>query len=213
MPDVAVMRVVPTPALVAKPFVSRLLIVATAGDAELHCTVVVIFWVLPSVKVPVAVNCCCAPRAMLGKAGVTDTEARTAGVTVTLVEPVIPERLAVTRLLPTATLVANPLLFTVTIVARCVVQAAVLVISSVLPSLKVPVAVICSVVPKAIEGLVGVTAIETKVWADKKVAEAIQNRTTATTFWQFLAGGASELPKRAYIFMICLNKKRSNCIR
>ena len=81
-----------------------------------------------------------------------------------------------------------------------------LVISSVLPSSKVPVAVICSVVPKAIEGLVGVTAIETKVCADRNVAEAIQNRTSATTFWQFLAGRAIELPKGLHSFMIYLNK-------
>jgi hypothetical protein len=117
-PEVAVMRVVPTPALVAKPLARRLLIVATFGDAELHCTVAVISWVLPSVKVPVAVNCCCAPTGMLGKAGVTAIETSTAGVTVSLVEPIIPERLAVTRLLPTFTLVANPWLLTVTIVAR-----------------------------------------------------------------------------------------------
>jgi hypothetical protein len=206
-PDVAVIVVVPTPALVAKPLLPGvLLIVATVADDELHCTVVVISWVLPSVKVPVAVNCCAVPRGTLGVAGVTAIETRAAGVTFTLVEPVMNKRRAVTRLLPTATLVTNPWPFTVATVGRCVVQVTEVVRSCVLPSSKVPVAVICSVVPNAKEGLVGVTAIETKICADSNVAEAIQNRTTATTFRQFLAGRAIELPKGPHSFMIYLNK-------
>ena len=70
-----------------------------------------------------------------------------------------------------------------------------------LPSSKIPVAVSFWVVPKAIEGVVGVTAIETRLCADRNVAEAIENRTTATTFWQFLAGRAIGLPKGPYIFI------------
>ena len=107
--EVAVMVVDPTPALVAKPLLpGALLIVATVAADELHCTVVVMFWVLPSVKVPVAVNCCGIPSAMLGMAGVTAIETSAAAVMVSLVEPLMPERLAVTREVPTATLVANP---------------------------------------------------------------------------------------------------------
>jgi hypothetical protein len=94
----------------------------------------------------------------------------------------------------------------VAIVGRCEVQVTELVISSVLPSSKVPVAVICSVVPRAKEGFAGVTAIETKVCADRNVAEAIENRSTATAFRQLLAGRAIGLPRGPDSFMIYPNK-------
>ena len=49
-PKVAVIVVCPVLALVASPFVpAELLMVATAAVFELHVTVVVMFWVLPSV--------------------------------------------------------------------------------------------------------------------------------------------------------------------
>ena len=92
-----------------------LLIVATVANDEPHCTVAVMSWVLPSVKVPVAVNCCGAPRGILGNAGVTAIETSAAGVTITLVGPVMPERLALTSVVPTATLLTTPWLFTVAI--------------------------------------------------------------------------------------------------
>ena len=83
-PEVAVMVVVPVPALVAKPWVPvALLTVATGVLEELHCTELVRFWVLPSLKVPVAANCCLVPNAIEGLAGVTAIEFRT-----TPVEPV-----------------------------------------------------------------------------------------------------------------------------
>lgn len=53
-PDVAVMVVVPTPVPAAEPEVS---IVATDVKDETQLTVPVRFCVLPSLKVPVAVNC------------------------------------------------------------------------------------------------------------------------------------------------------------
>ncbi len=53
-PDVAVIVVLPCATLVASP---ELLMVATAAVDELHVTVFVRFCVLPSVNVPVAVNC------------------------------------------------------------------------------------------------------------------------------------------------------------
>jgi hypothetical protein len=58
VPDVAVTIAVPVLALVPSPWVpAALLIAATAGADELHCTLLVTFCVLPSVNVPVAVNC------------------------------------------------------------------------------------------------------------------------------------------------------------
>jgi len=52
------MVLVPVPTAVAKP---PLLIVATPVFDELHVTVEVMFVVLASLYVPVAVNCCVAP--------------------------------------------------------------------------------------------------------------------------------------------------------
>ena len=62
-------------------------------------------------------------------------ESRTAGVTVMVVEPVMVPDVAVTVVLPTATLVATPGVFTTAMVESVVVQVAVAVRSSVLPSL------------------------------------------------------------------------------
>ena len=57
-PEAAVMVVVPVPVLVAKPAVGdELLMVATLDADELQWTEAVRSWVVPSLKVPVAVNC------------------------------------------------------------------------------------------------------------------------------------------------------------
>jgi len=104
-PDVAVIVAVPCATLVASPVV---VMVATAGVLELHCTVLVMFCVLPSLNVPVAVNCCVIPSGNVGIAGVTAIETSVAVVTVTVVEPLIDPDVAVTPALPTATLLATP---------------------------------------------------------------------------------------------------------
>jgi len=79
------MVLLPLPAVLAKPV---LLIVATDVFEELHVTEFVRFWMLPSLYVPVAVNCCVAPFVIDGFAGVTAIEVSTAPVTVRVVEPV-----------------------------------------------------------------------------------------------------------------------------
>jgi hypothetical protein len=57
-PSVAVIADVPIPMLVARPwFPPKLLIVATVSVPEVHVTKFVMFCVLPSEYVPVAVNC------------------------------------------------------------------------------------------------------------------------------------------------------------
>ena len=108
-PELAVIMAEPVPTLVASPCgFTTLLIVATVAVSELHCTVLVTSCVLPSVNVPVAVNCCVLPRGMLGIAGVTAIETNTAGVTFSVVELVIEPEVDVTLVLPTVTLVASP---------------------------------------------------------------------------------------------------------
>jgi hypothetical protein len=65
---------------------------------------------------------------------------------------------------------------------------------SVLPSLKVPVAVICCVVPNAKELLGGVTAIETSVCATAKAVQATHAREMDKTARQIAARGARKKP-------------------
>ena len=61
-----------------------------------------------SEKVPVAVNGSVVPLAMLGLAGVTAIDSRTAGLTVSTVEPLIPPIVALMLDVPVATAVARP---------------------------------------------------------------------------------------------------------
>src|SRR5438132_1440725 len=109
-PEVALMVAVPVAMLVARPV---LLTVATVVVSELHCTVFVMFCMVPLVNAPVAVNCCVVPNGMLGIAGVTAIETKAADVTFSVVEPVTDPDVAVAVVLPTATLVASPWAFTV----------------------------------------------------------------------------------------------------
>jgi len=74
-PRAAVISDAPVAMLVASPCVPEsLLIVATLGCEELHCTDVVRSWLLPSLYLPLAVNCCVMPVAMLGLVGATAIE-------------------------------------------------------------------------------------------------------------------------------------------
>ena len=109
LPEVAVIVAVPAATGVASPKEPVvLLIVATNVFDELHVTDVVIFCVLLSEKVPVAVNCSVVPRAILGLAGVTAMDTSVAELTVRAVEPAILPEVAVIVAVPAATAVANP---------------------------------------------------------------------------------------------------------
>jgi hypothetical protein len=109
VPEVAVMLAEPTPTLCASPAVlGVLLIVAVETVSEDHVAVLVRFCVLPSVNVPVAVNCCIVPNAIDGVAGVTAIETNVAAVTVTVVDPLMEPVVAVMVAVPSPTLVANP---------------------------------------------------------------------------------------------------------
>jgi len=70
-PEVAIIVVLPTAKAVARP---ALLTEACAGPVELQVTAAVRFCVLPSLKVPVAVNCCVMPLGTETFAGVTDID-------------------------------------------------------------------------------------------------------------------------------------------
>ena len=86
--SVAVIVVEPVVMDVAKPWdTAALLMVATVVDDELQIADVVKFCVVLSEKNPVAVNCSVVLGATLGLVGVTEMNLRTAGVTVSVVEP------------------------------------------------------------------------------------------------------------------------------
>jgi hypothetical protein len=61
----------------AKPV---LLITATAGFEELQIALSVKFWVLPSLYIPVALNCCVLPFTIDGSAEASDIDVKLAGV-------------------------------------------------------------------------------------------------------------------------------------
>ena len=69
--DVAAMVAMPIPTPVANPlFPTLLLIVTKVVSLELQVTEAVRSWVLASVNVPAAVNCCVAPRTTEGFTGI-----------------------------------------------------------------------------------------------------------------------------------------------
>src|ERR1700733_7231650 len=160
--DVAVIVELPTPAPLARPAV---LIVATVAVPEVQVTVDVKFCVVPSLKVPVAVNCWVAPLAIEGFAGVTAIDCSVAAVTVSKVEPLIAPDVALIVEVPTPAPVARPVALIVAVAVVPELHVTVLVRFCVVPALKVPVAVNCCVAPLAIDGFAGVTAIDCSVAA------------------------------------------------
>ena len=83
-PDAAVIVALPGIAPVDKPVV---LMPAIIGADELQFTKLVTFFVLPSVYVPVAVNCWLVPAGMDALAGATTMETSAGGRTVRFAEP------------------------------------------------------------------------------------------------------------------------------
>ncbi len=90
----------------AKPGVVELIV--TPVPFSLQVTLVVMFCVGPLENVPVAVNCCVLPAATEIVAGVIAIDCNVGAVTVTMVEPVIPPRLALTVGSPVETAVISP---------------------------------------------------------------------------------------------------------
>jgi hypothetical protein len=158
LPEVAEIVVVPAATAVARPL-AAMVAVAVLDDAQV--AVEVRFCVEPSVYVPVAVNCCVSPFAMLGFAGVTAMETSAAAFTVSVVLPVMLPEVAEIVVVPAATAVARPPAAIVAVVVLDDAQVAVAVRFCVEPSVYVPVAANCCVSPLETLGLAGVTAIET----------------------------------------------------
>ena len=111
-PEVAVMVTAPAATPLATPLP---LIVAKATFELLHVTLLVRFWLLPSLYCPVAVNPCVPFTAILTVPGETemDVSVFVPPVTVNVPVPVIVPDVAVIVTVPAATPVATPLLFIV----------------------------------------------------------------------------------------------------
>jgi len=139
------------------------LIVAIVVSLEAQAIEFVKFCVLPSLKVPVAVNGTVVPAAVDGFLGVTAIETSTAADTFSIVCPVTLLCVAEMVAFPTFFELASPVALTIAIVPSDDAQVAVFVRFCVELSEKVPVAVNCCEFPAATVGLAGVTAIETSV--------------------------------------------------
>jgi len=106
-------------------------------------------------------NCVVVVGAICGFAGVTEMDTRMAAVTVSDVLPLTAPTDAVIIVVPVPWLLARPVPLTVATPTTDDVHVAAFVTFCVVVSEYVPVAVTCCVVPSAIEGSVGVPAIET----------------------------------------------------
>ena len=146
-PDAALTLAVPSFIPVASP--AALTAITPPGEL-VHATELVMFWVLPSEYVPVAVNCCEVPLAICAVEGETVRPVSTAGVTVTVpLDAEEPLKLQEICVEPGASLEARPELEIVATWGLLEYQTAWLVRFWVEPSEKVPVAVNCTVVPLA----------------------------------------------------------------
>jgi len=105
VPNVALMVVVPSPVGVAIPVAS---IIATSISDDVHVTCPIRFSVVPSLNVPVALNCSVAPKAIAGLEGVIVIKLRVASVTVTCATATSPENAAVMVVVPGASPVTTP---------------------------------------------------------------------------------------------------------
>lgn len=153
VPEVAVIVAFPIPIVLVSPPTT----VAMLMLEELHVTVELVFCVVPSVYVPVAVNCSCSPFASVTLTGVMPSETSAAGFTVRLAVPVKFWLAALMLALPVARAEASPLDVMLAIAVFPEVQATREVRSSVLPSENCPVALNCWLVPLGIDGALGET--------------------------------------------------------
>lgn len=158
-PYVAVITLDPVFRAVTKP---PALIVATDIAPEVQVVDAVTSCVLPSENVPVAVNCLVVPAAIEMLAGVTEREESVAAVTVIVAVAVLPPNVAVITLEPMFTADARPFALIVAVDNVPEVHVAVAVTSCVLLSEYVAVAANCCVVPFAMDGAAGATAMETR---------------------------------------------------
>jgi len=153
-PEVAVIDAVPMDLETLRP---AELTMAIFGCELPHSTEVVMFCVLRSVYVPVAVSCVAVPSAMDGADGRIVMATRTAFPTLSVAELLSPPALADIVALPTESEVAKPLALMLATLPLPLLQTTEAVSSFVEPSLNLPIAVNCIVWPKAMPSIRGET--------------------------------------------------------
>jgi len=177
----AVTVVVPAVIAAAVPLLPAVLpMVATPVLEEFQVANDVRSCVVPSENVPIALNCRVPPTAILASAGWSASELSVAEETFKVVEAVTFPDAATTVVVPAATAVASPMLPAVLpMVATAVLEELQVtdeVISFVVPSEKVPMALNCWEVSMAIAGLSGWSVIFTSEMTVKMVeAETFPN--------------------------------------
>jgi len=143
-PSLAEIVVLPLPTAETRPVAVT---VATPGVEELQVTMPLMFCVVLSSKVPVAVNCCKVARLIVEFAGVMAIETRFALLTFNCAEPAIAPDVAVIVAVPGINPVASPCkpgeLFTLAMLLSDELQLTCDVKFWWVPSLKLPVAVNC----------------------------------------------------------------------
>lgn len=152
------MLAVPALKVVASPALST---VATLPLDEVHVALLLMFCVLPSLKVPVAANCWEVPAGTDAVDGETAIDVTMAEVTVRVVLPVVVPEVAEMVTSPGATVVTKPVLSTAAIVVSEDVH---VTPESVCVPLSVnrPVALNCAVFPSAKDGEEGEMDIDTR---------------------------------------------------
>jgi len=118
---------------------------------------------LPSLKVPLAVNCRLVPFSIRGLAGFTVIAVRCAVEIVSPVDPLTEPSAALIVVLPVATLDAKPCALMVAAEGVEELQSTLALMSCVLASLNVPVATNACVLPAFAVTVAGVTASDTSV--------------------------------------------------
>jgi hypothetical protein len=137
-------------------------IVATVAADELQWLFRLMSCVLPSLKVPVAANCCVLPTAAVGAKGVTARETSVPVPTVSVVVPVTPEADAEMVTVPPFLPWVSPEPRIEAIFGLEDFHETPLRFVAVLPSLNVPVALNLMEVPRAIRGFAGLMLMETR---------------------------------------------------
>ena len=130
-PEVAVMVAVPAPTPVVMPVPSMVAIL----EADADQVTLVSNWVLPSSKLPTAVNCRVVPAATVGVAGLTAIEVKCAATTVSADVSLKLPRVAVMLLDPAATVATIPEPLTVATEGEDELQVTPVDKSALLPSL------------------------------------------------------------------------------
>jgi hypothetical protein len=94
--------------------------IATVADDEAHVTTDVISCVLPSVYVPVAVNCWLSPRATAGACGLIAIDTSAAGFTVSTADVLTPPELIPIAVVPVPSVLASPAVIAVSLIVATV---------------------------------------------------------------------------------------------